>query len=301
MDPREDGHGGVTMASCAARTTMKPGCRSLGCGCCARTARSALSIVALIAALGPGCMQPDPALDAFGTQGQSSVTGDDAGPALARDPSGNDSDPPGSDDDVESTDDSVDSASAVDGSKRPDAGAKVVDSGKPRTADAATTPPTDGGTIAAQGDGGTTAPGASTLTKLSFSVTTTTLRGRYSPRNIYAIWVTDAQGKFIKTLAKFAFIRARYLSGWNAASGGNVVDAVTGATMSNHGTRLATWNFTDVAKKPVPDGDYKVVVEMTDADKTGASASIPFTKGAEPVKLMPADQGSFLEMSLVLE
>jgi hypothetical protein len=264
---------------------------------------TAVSVV-VIAALGSSCIQPNLELDDFGTNGQSSVTGDDAGPALESGNTGGDSDQAESgddsraepEDDVE--DDGVDTTPVPGASKLPDAGLKVVDAGKPR-ADATTSPAVDAG--GGPADGSTPAPTGSALTKLSFSVTTATLRGRYSPRNIYAIWVADAQGKFVKTLAKFAFIRARYLTGWNAASGGNVVDAVTGATVSDHGTRSVTWNLTDVSKKPVPDGDYKIVVELTDADKTGASTSVPFTKGPAPVKLMPPDQANFLKMSLVLE
>lgn len=272
----------------------------------AHTLRASMgTLLLLTAGLGTGCFQPDTALDAFGTSGQSSVTGDDAGPPVPIDPSGRDSPQADGDDDAESADeedsadDSVDNGPAA-GGRVPDAGVKVIDAGKPRTVDASPLV-SDSGTTAGSNDGGMTPVVAATLTKLSFTVTTATLRGRYSPRNIYAIWVTDGQGKFVKTLAKFAAIRARYLTGWNAASRGNVVDAVTGATVTSHGTRTASWNFTDVSKKVVPDGDYKLVVELTDADKTGASTSIPFTKGAAGMKLTPADQANFSGMSLVLE
>lgn len=264
-----------------------------------------VGMVLALAVLGSGCIQPDSALDAFGTNGQSSVTGDDAGPAAASEPSASDDEQEDPVDDGESEDDgesdeAVDTAPAA-GGRVPDAGVKVVDAGKSRPVDAATPSVSDGGGTTVPADAGAPAPAASALSKLSFSVTTATLGGRYSPRNIYAIWVTDAQGKFVKTLAKFARIRARYLTGWNAASGGNVVDAVTGATVTSHGARMATWDLTDVSKKAVPDGDYKIVVELTDADKTGASTSIPFTKGAAAVKLTPADQANFKAMSLVLE
>ena len=265
---------------------------------------AAMRVVLLLGSFASGCIQPDTGLDDFGTHGQSSVTGDDAGPAVASEQAGADSDQAGTDDgaepDGDDGDDAVANTPAPGASKLPDAGVKV-DAGRPRV-DAATTPAGDaGGTTPAPADASTPAPSGVTPTKLSFSVTTATLRGRYSPRNIYAIWVADAQGKFVKTLAKFAGIRARYLTGWNGAAGGNVVDAVTGATVPNHGTRSVTWNLTDVSKKPVPDGEYKIVVELTDADKTGASASVPFSKGPAPVMLTPADQGSFSKMSLVLE
>lgn len=292
MDFPDGGHGGVTM-------------RFVRRGPPHVMLLTPMSVL-LIAAVGTSCIQPDTALDDFGTSGQSSVTGDDAGPAVALEPSEGKAEPEGGDDgsengdDEETVDDPAESAPAS-GGKVADAGVKVADAGKPRAADAATALASDSGATVGPADGGAPPSGTATLTKLSFSVTTATLGGRYSPRNIYAIWVTDAQGKFVKTLAKFARIRARYLTGWNAASAGNVVDAVSGATVTTHGARMATWNFTDVSKKVVPDGEYKLVVELTDADKTGVSHSIPFTKGASAMKLTPADHANFKAMSLVLE
>lgn len=250
-----------------------------------------LALAALLM-LGTGaCIQPKTSIDDFGTGGASTVTGDgvdldsaeadaEAEPELDPDPS---AEPTKSD------------AAAPTAAPRPDA-AVPVDAAKP-VADAKVTPPPT------PADAGTSEPPPSSTapSKLSFSVTTVSPNGRYSPRNIYAIWVVDAQDKFVKTLAKFARTRQVYLTGWNRAAGGNVVDAVTGATMSNHGTRSVTWDLTNASKQPVPDGDYKIVLELTDKDGTGPTTSVSFTKGPSGVRLNPPNASSFTQMSLVLE
>jgi hypothetical protein len=138
-------------------------------------------------------------------------------------------------------------------------------------------------------------------TMLRFSVLTKSLGGRYAPRNIGAIWIENAAGKWIKTLAVWAFIRERYLTRFRTASGGNRVDAMTSATLSQHATHNVTWDFTDATDIPVPDGDYRVIVETTDRDATGDSTEVAFIKGALPVRIMPPDTTHYVNMSLALE
>ena len=48
----------------------------------------------------------------------------------------------------------------------------------------------------------------------------------------------------------------------DALSGGSRVDAVTSATLSQHSV---TWNLTDATVVPVQDGDYRVIVQVTDS------------------------------------
>lgn len=277
-----------------------------------RTAVGVGIILALAATA--SCIKPAQEDDFFEGNG-SSVTGDD-------DESDDDAPPEGMVDDDDQSDDDAEDDDEVppesdddddDGKKTPvvDAGVKpTVDAASPR-ADAARAAGPDAALPRPEGDAGASGGPASDAgegpsagpapTKLTFKVTTTTMRGRYSPKHVLAIWVTDAQGKFVKTLAKHAFIRGRYLTGWNSAASGNVVDAVTSATLNSHGTRTLTWNLTDVMKKPVPDGDYKIVMELTENDRTGVTATVPFTKGPTKAMVMPPDAPSFTAMSVVLE
>lgn len=249
-----------------------------------------LALAALLM-LGTGaCIQPKTSVDDFGTGGASTVTGDGVDLDSADADAEAEPDPDPSAEPTESD------AAAPTVTPKPADAAVPVDAAKP-VADAKVTPPPT------PADAGTSEPPPSSTapSKLSFSVTTVSANGRYSPRNIYAIWVVDAQDKFVKTLAKFARTRQVYLTGWNRAAGGNVVDAVTGATMSNHGTRSVTWDLTNASKQPVPDGDYKIVLELTDKDGTGPTTSVSFTKGPSGVRLNPPNASSFTQMSLVLE
>lgn len=138
-------------------------------------------------------------------------------------------------------------------------------------------------------------------TTLSFSVLTKSLGGRYAPRNIGAIWIENASGQWVKTLAVWAFLRERHLTRFRAASGGNRVDAITSATLSQHTTHEVTWDLTDATGVPVPDGDYRVVVETTDRDATGDSCDVAFTKGPLPARSTPPDTAHYVNMSLALE
>ena len=102
---------------------------------------------------------------------------------------------------------------------------------------------------------------------------TTPAEGRYEPRNVVAVWVETPEGAFVRTLSRWADRRRQYLRAWNAASSGNVVDAVTGATFSNHGTRTVTWDYEDAAGDLVPDGRYVVRMELADSNATTASVN----------------------------
>jgi hypothetical protein len=150
-------------------------------------------------------------------------------------------------------------------------------------------------------DGGPT-PGGCTL---SVSVTTSSPGGRYSPRNIGAIWISDGNDRFIKTLNVWAAQRAKYLTRWNAATAaasvpGNRTDAISGATKGSHGVRTASWNCTNFAAKPVADGPYKICFELTDYDGPGPYDCVTLSKSPAPVTLTPADVASFKARKLEL-
>lgn len=139
---------------------------------------------------------------------------------------------------------------------------------------------------------------AQTNGSLTFSVTTTST-GNYSPRHVVAIWIEKADGTFIKTKLKRANTRVQWLNQWVTKSGQNVVDAITGSTINAHQTENIVWNATDVNAAVVPDGDYKLWIQMAWANTNGPTYSIPFTKGATAVNLNPANQTNFTNMSLV--
>lgn len=145
---------------------------------------------------------------------------------------------------------------------------------------------------------------AQTSGTLSVSVATSSTGRNFAPRNILAIWIEDSSGKFVKTLLAYANTRKTHLNTWEAStttagSAFNTVDAITGATQSSHATRTCSWNGTNYSGKLVPDGDYKIRMELTDKNATGNVASFTFTKGPNTQKLSPANVPSFSSISII--
>ncbi len=159
-----------------------------------------------------------------------------------------------------------------------------------------------GGRIASGGTPGTggvtgAGGGSGVLTgTLKVTVTTKAIGGQYSPRNCGAIWIADSGTKFVKSLYVWAERRRSYLSRWTTATSAaglasNVVDAVTAATLTSHGTRTATWNGTNTNKALVPDGAYKVCFELSEG--TSQYQCVDFNKGRTAQNLTPADTTAF--------
>lgn len=141
---------------------------------------------------------------------------------------------------------------------------------------------------------------------LSITFTTVDPRGRYSPRNIGAVWIETADGKFVKTVERWAGVRARDLRRWTQQSGGwpststpDRVDAVSRATLRSHETHTLTWNLRDASGAVVPDGSYKVFVEMTDRDSpAGAYSSESFEKRSQAQDVPAETEPPYSAMAL---
>lgn len=150
------------------------------------------------------------------------------------------------------------------------------------------------GAQAATSSGASTGAGQPTgMPKLTLDFTTVTFKGEYAPKNVGAVWITNDQNVFVKTLERWAVKRSKYLVKWKAASGSNVVDAVTGATRSKHGPHSLSWDGTDVSGNLVPDGTYRVYMEFTEKNGAGPWTSIDVVKGASPADITPADLAAF--------
>ena len=138
-----------------------------------------------------------------------------------------------------------------------------------------------------------TGPLPTGMPRLTIDFTTVSFGGQYAPKNVGAVWITDGQDGFVKTLERWAVKRSKYLVKWKAASGGNVVDAVSGATRAQHAAHSLEWDGTDVNGAPVADGIYRVYVEFTEKNGAGPWTSIEFTKGSSPVTITPGDLAAF--------
>jgi len=133
---------------------------------------------------------------------------------------------------------------------------------------------------------------------LSIEFTTQKTDGQFSPRHLLAVWVTTENNNFIKTLSINAqnqeFIN--FLEEWNSSSDGNKTDAITGATLQSHQKQILEWNCTDINGDTIPDGIYKVWIEMTEENAKGPNYSFTFTKGAVKDSARLPDQTYFKEI-----
>ena len=145
--------------------------------------------------------------------------------------------------------------------------------------------------------------GACTLT---FSFTTVDNQGRYSPRNVSAVWVTDPQGAFVKTLEENGYIRQGHLTTWIQASNGSEVDAVTGATNYGPRTHDATWNCTDLKGAAVPPGAYTMNAEFATDNagffgKPAPVLAVPFSVGNGGQTVAAPDAQYFTGIALTIQ
>ena len=124
-----------------------------------------------------------------------------------------------------------------------------------------------------------------TDTAMIFTITTQTYGGQYSPKHCLAIWVTDQNDVFKKTLKLAASTYKMHLVKWNQMSAGNVTDAITGASLDLHTTHTVVWNGKDKNGVLQPNGQYKVFIEFTEENSLqttipdGPWTSFTFTKG----------------------
>jgi flagellar hook assembly protein FlgD len=144
---------------------------------------------------------------------------------------------------------------------------------------------------------------ASTDGIVSFTVLTVSNGASYSPKNVLAIWVKDAQGNFVISRKVMAASRKQHLIKWNASSGNNSISAITGATLSNHTTQTISWDCRDLSGNIVPDGTYQIWVEYTSRNSNsggaaGPSTSVTFTKSTDVVAMNVPDETYFKNMVL---
>jgi hypothetical protein len=130
----------------------------------------------------------------------------------------------------------------------------------------------------------------------------------YAPRNLLGIWVEDRAGTPLAVLGvwgasrRIALVRLNEqfpdLQGFNGDPT-LLMDAVTGATLRDHGSRSVRWNLKDKTGATVPDGDYAIFVESTDSLQFTLVTSVPFTKGPEPQAVLVPESAEFGPMTLV--
>jgi len=145
---------------------------------------------------------------------------------------------------------------------------------------------------------------------LKIAFTTTDAGGRYGNQHVHAVWLTTPSGQWISTVgnievnkrAVWANRRASSLSSW---WGGNPnrsvdVDARTGATQTAYKTYTIHWDWRTLDGAIVPDGQYTLHFECTNADSGNPRnyATLAITKGRDPWTLGPVTQGGYRNVTL---
>jgi hypothetical protein len=104
---------------------------------------------------------------------------------------------------------------------------------------------------------------------------------------IYAMWITDATGKYVKTFAAAtqSTNRLRYLDKWITASGVALPtqpDGITSATLTYAASPMVTgtWNLKDKAGAAVPAGTYTINIQLASSNAAGPFLQIPINIGA---------------------
>lgn len=143
---------------------------------------------------------------------------------------------------------------------------------------------------------------AQTAGSLTFSCSTTAPSGSWGDKHVMAVWIenTENPSVFIKTNAKYGS-EDDHLTSWIAKSGKNLVDAVTGATLTTYQPASVIWDGTNIDKVVVTDGTYNVFIEMgwgKDKVNQHSLMSFTFTKGMDEVHLTPTGNNNYTDVTV---
>lgn len=110
---------------------------------------------------------------------------------------------------------------------------------------------------------------------LAVSFTPVDYGGNFAPRNVYAVWITDASGKWVANLGARAQTRVRDLTQWRKVYSKTPVkgvDGVTGATASSYSSFSGTWSASQS-----PQGTYTLHMEFTSDNGSGPHDIVSFS------------------------
>jgi len=124
--------------------------------------------------------------------------------------------------------------------------------------------------------------GIATAGTLRVEYSTRTADGRYAPKNCTAAWIETADGLYVATIEIGAALRRPGLLYWqdHACTEKPGPDVISSATLPDHTKpHKPVWKGLDLDKLPVPDGNYRLFIEVTESDKEpGEYATFDFVK-----------------------
>lgn len=134
--------------------------------------------------------------------------------------------------------------------------------------------------------------GMTTITTGELAVVyhTQTVDGRYAPKNCSAVWIETIDDQFVATLEISAQLRRPGLVYWQDQGCTEKLgpDVVASATKVDHELHdKAKWTGVDLNGVPMPDGEYRLYIEVTETDKEPGELDVfTFTKGPTAIPLM---------------
>ena len=131
---------------------------------------------------------------------------------------------------------------------------------------------------------------------LNIRFRTTSPNGDYAPFHVLAVWIERADGTFVRSLKVRAKERKTHLYTWKSVSANNTTDAITGATISQHTSHIIDWNLLDADQNAVTNGDYKLMLELTDQNAQGPVAALNFALMDTVISQQYEDQNNFKDI-----
>lgn len=133
--------------------------------------------------------------------------------------------------------------------------------------------------------------GFASAQSMSFTVTTKSSNGSTGSVNVFALWITNSAGAYVKTINRQSKNYTSSLTNWFSNSANKATDGTTGATLPSHNyayTSTAkttkripfTWNFKNYLGALMPDGTYFINIEFKEENTSRQYVKYSFTKGA---------------------
>jgi len=140
--------------------------------------------------------------------------------------------------------------------------------------------------------------GFASAQSMSFTVTTKNSNGSTGSVNVFALWITNSAGAYVKTINRQSKNYTSSLTSWLSNSSNKTTDGTTGATLPSHNyayTSTAnttkripfTWNFKNYLGTLVPDGTYFINIEFKEQNTSRQYVKYSFTKGPSSYTIAP--------------
>ena len=144
-----------------------------------------------------------------------------------------------------------------------------------------------------------------TIKTVKVTFETTDPGGKFGNRNVHVVWVEDSEGVFVKTLDLWGNKRTHNLTNWLKASGSKKgeIDGITGATLKAYGQHQSEWDMTDKQGNTVPDGEYRVNLELTNGnakEKKFNLATFTVNKNGKASIRKPENTGGYENVTIEL-